>query len=281
MNPDQIHDILAESGWEIHKVKEGPYGQKRYEKASKKDFVDTTNQVNEVAEVTEELKDATFEERYAWVEKHKDEGNTFYSEGKYGQALDKYLHALYGINFKDQTIEMEQKVNFGLKVPLLNNMSVCLLKVNEYKKVVAMTDQVLFIDPNNKKALFRRTQALLELGNVSDAKDNLEKLRPLLTDKEDNKKYADLIALYQKKHNQEKDFAQKAFQGNKTGQAESAPPPPSEVDQDEVEYLRTVSFMHWMVYPYIKALRNIMNCRRKPIPFRKEFPEMFTKEKDE
>ena len=100
MEMDGLHDILAESGCEIHKVRDGAGGNQRYEKASKKEFVDTANQVNEVSKINEELKDYTFDQRYQWVKKHKDEGNQLYKEKLYGQALDKYLNALYGLNFK-------------------------------------------------------------------------------------------------------------------------------------------------------------------------------------
>ena len=256
-NMDNLHDILTESGCEIHSVKEGPGGDKKYEKASKKQFVDTANQVNEVSKVTEELKDYTFDQRFEWVDKHKKEGNEFYKNEQYGQALDKYLHALYGMHFKDQTIEMEQKVNHKLKVPLLNNMAVCLLKVKEYTKVVAMTDQVLMIDSKNVKALFRRTQALIELSNLVDAKDSIDKLTNLVTSAEELKTLDNLKSTYKLKYEKEKEFAKNAF-GN-TSSGTKAPVTPSLVDKDEVEYLRTIGFVHWMLYPAIKALRGILN----------------------
>ena len=73
--------------------------------------------------------------RFAWIEQVKEEGNKFVKTKEYGQALDKYLNALYGLDFKDQSIEMEKRINFELKVPILNNMSLCLLKVKEFRKV--------------------------------------------------------------------------------------------------------------------------------------------------
>ena len=145
--------------------------------------------------------------RFKWIEETKAEGNEFYRNKEYGQALDKYLNALYGLDFKDQSIEIEKKINFELKVPILNNMSIWLLKVKEYRKVVAMTDQVLLIDPENFKALIRRVNALIELGKLVEAKDVLDKAKASAKSKEDNKEVTDLTALYEEKSNQEKEFA--------------------------------------------------------------------------
>jgi tetratricopeptide (TPR) repeat protein len=140
------------------------------------------------------------------------QGNDFYKEKQYGQALDKYLEALYGLNFQDQTIEMDKKVNFDLKVPLLNNMAICLLQVNEYKKVISMTDQVLIIDPENFKALARRTSGFLELGNLTDAKSALDKAKKVARANEDRKITVDLQKQYDKKATIEQKFAKQVFE---------------------------------------------------------------------
>ena len=204
---DSFYDILAESGCEIHAVKDTPGGSKKYEKASKEQMVETIDHVNEVGKVQKYLENFSFEERFEWIEKTKAEGNKFFSEKLFGKALDKYLNALYGMNFPDQTIEMEKKVNFGLKVPLLNNMSICLLKVKEYKKVISMTEQVLIIDPDNFKALLRRASAFLELGNLAEAKDLLSKAKKVAFGKEDLKQVTDLLKIYNEKYNKEQEFA--------------------------------------------------------------------------
>mmetsp|Transcript_8093 Transcript_8093/g.7164 ORF Transcript_8093/g.7164 Transcript_8093/m.7164 type:complete len:128 (+) Transcript_8093:2-385(+) len=127
MEPSALHDILAESGCEIQSMNQTPGGNKVYQKASKEQFVETAKHVNDVGKVHEFLKDYSFGDRYQWIQNTKDEGNKFYAQKLYGKALDKYLSALYGMNFPDKTLEMEKKVNIGLKVPLLNNMAICLL----------------------------------------------------------------------------------------------------------------------------------------------------------
>ena len=60
---EKLHEILAESGWEIHSVRETPGGNKHYKKASKEEFVDTANHISEAGTVHELLKDYTYEQR--------------------------------------------------------------------------------------------------------------------------------------------------------------------------------------------------------------------------
>ena len=47
-----------------------------------------------------ELKDATYEERVAWIENKKKEGNDLYKSKDFDTATEKYLFALCGFDFK-------------------------------------------------------------------------------------------------------------------------------------------------------------------------------------
>mmetsp|Transcript_25150 Transcript_25150/g.24911 ORF Transcript_25150/g.24911 Transcript_25150/m.24911 type:complete len:88 (+) Transcript_25150:593-856(+) len=75
----------------------------------------------------------------------------------------------------------------------------------------------------------------------------------------------------------QEEFAQKVFsKSENTKDLYKDKPIPSAsrvdplVDQDEVEYLKTIGNIHWFLYPYIKTFRALINCRRRPIPFREE-----------
>ena len=70
-----------------------------------------------------------------------------------------------------------------------------------------MTDQVLLIDPKNFKALIRRASAFIELGNLVNAKEVLEKAKNEAQSAEDNKIISELTTLYEEKSDQEKSFA--------------------------------------------------------------------------
>ena len=59
-----------------------------------------------------------------------------------------------------------------------------------------MTDQVLLIDPKNFKALIRRASAFIELGNLVDAKEILEKAKNEAQSADDNKIISELTTLY-------------------------------------------------------------------------------------
>ena len=113
------------------------------------------------------------------------------------------------------------------------------------------------------------------------------KLRSLQINLKINKLIADLNNLYEKKWNQEKEFAQNVFSKptnlykEKKVNINDNPENDILIDKDEVEYLSTIGFFHWMIYPYLKALRNILHCRRKPIPFKEEFKLPSEKEKED
>jgi len=57
-----------------------PTAKRITNKASKDQFVNTANHVNEIGKVEEMLKNYTFGERYEWVEKTKSIGNEFYKQ---------------------------------------------------------------------------------------------------------------------------------------------------------------------------------------------------------
>ena len=78
-----------------------------------------------------------------------------------------------------------------------------------------MTEQVLIIDPNNFKALVRRANAYLELGEIAKAKDTLSEAKKLAISKEDKKLVSDLNVYYEKKFKGEKEFAKKVFEKSK------------------------------------------------------------------
>ena len=85
------------------------------------------------ADAADQLKDATFEKRCEWILDKKEEGNVEFKKGNYNEAMDKYLASLCGFDFK-KTIDrdQQQEVNKTLKVPVLNNLASCLMKLKKY-----------------------------------------------------------------------------------------------------------------------------------------------------
>lgn len=92
------------------------------------------------------------------------------------------MQALCGFNFQQKkygilTSEQKQEIDTGLKLPILNNMSLSFMQqgtqVIEEKPQVALgyfdrsnnlIDQVLKIDEKNVKALIRKCSILVEFG---------------------------------------------------------------------------------------------------------------------
>ena len=93
------------------------------------------------ADAADQLKDATFEKRCEWILDKKEEGNVEFKKGNYNEAMDKYLASLCGFDFK-KTIDrdQQQEVNKTLKVPVLNNLASCLMKLKKYQRGVDMLD---------------------------------------------------------------------------------------------------------------------------------------------
>jgi hypothetical protein len=77
-----------------------------------------------------ELKDATYEKRCAWILVKKDEGNTLFKDDKFLEATDKYMLSLCGFGFDKKALSSEQfeYTENSLKVSILNNIGMCLMK---------------------------------------------------------------------------------------------------------------------------------------------------------
>ena len=74
------------------------------------------------------LKGYSYDERVKWITDKKEEANVLFKQQKHEQAVDTYMQALCGFNFKQKKYgklsqKQNRQIDFELKMPILNNMS--------------------------------------------------------------------------------------------------------------------------------------------------------------
>ena len=104
------------------------------------------------------------DEQIGLVPSLKQQGDTAFKAGQYGEAAEHYFIALaYLENAKARDGSYPQ-AHTQTRISLLLNLSACKLKTADYPAAIEHTSAVLEVDPNNTKALCRRGQAHLLRG---------------------------------------------------------------------------------------------------------------------
>eukprot|EP00117_Sycon_ciliatum_P032146 scpid95480/ scgid24997/ Tetratricopeptide repeat protein 9C len=131
----------------------------------------------------------------------KDEGNALFGNGQIGKAMRKYHVALIqvkgverlgslGSNVLIASIvpgaedvdkdtlhhlaKLKRQADISIRLPCYNNLSACMLKLEDWPKAISFASQALALDVDNVKALFRRGQAYYFDRDFGRAKQDLQ-----------------------------------------------------------------------------------------------------------
>lgn len=112
------------------------------------------------------------EEKIAMATKLKQKGTDCFKLQKYDEAAAKYEEAA-GYTFDDEDGEEIPDDDKALYVSCWSNAAMCYIKLKQYGEAIHASDQVLKVETNNLKALYRRGLARLNRGYLKDAKVDL------------------------------------------------------------------------------------------------------------
>lgn len=107
--------------------------------------------------------------------KKKEEGNALFKDGKYWRAAKKYERAAKFLEQDKSFPEEEKQQAQVLKVSCYLNCAACKLKLKEFRVAVDLCSKVLELEPENLKALYRRLQAYVQVGELDLAELDIKK----------------------------------------------------------------------------------------------------------
>ncbi|KAL2895805.1 Peptidyl-prolyl cis-trans isomerase FKBP65 [Bienertia sinuspersici] len=139
-------------------------------------------------------------EKIEACEKKKQEGKALFQAGKFWLASNKYEKAAKCIEFNHSFSEEEKRLGKALLVSCNLNNAACKLKLEDYVGAAELCTKVLEFDPDNIKALFRRTQAYLHTSDLDKAHADSRRALTIDPHNRDVKHLLQVIKTKQKEH---------------------------------------------------------------------------------
>ena len=120
---------------------------------------DKKDEINQLENIMYSIKigDLNYDESLALAEKYKQEGNDFFQNNKFLEALDKYNEAI--------KLKVETKKN----AVYYSNRAYVNLKLENYGSTIEDANMAIKIDPEFTKAYFRRAEAYFLLNKYGEA----------------------------------------------------------------------------------------------------------------
>jgi tetratricopeptide (TPR) repeat protein len=108
----------------------------------------------------------------------KDVGNTSFKASNIPEALSSYSEAITALNKLSDDDKKSKDIN-DLLVSLNGNKAMCHVKTSEWTLAKSSANEVLRLDRNNVKALYRRGLSYHKLSSLDEAKSDLTKVLEL------------------------------------------------------------------------------------------------------
>ncbi|XP_051113483.1 peptidyl-prolyl cis-trans isomerase FKBP62-like [Andrographis paniculata] len=145
--------------------------------------------------------DMNTEEKIEAAGKKKEEGNALFKAGKYTRAAKRYEKAAKYIEYDTSFGEEEKKQSKALKVTCNLNNAACKLKLKDYKQAEKLCSKVLEVESTNVKALYRRAQAYMNMGDLDLAEFDIKKALEIDPDNRDLKVEYKILKEKVREHN--------------------------------------------------------------------------------
>ena len=119
------------------------------------------------------------------VKHSKERGSSLYKLNKIDRAFKRFSYAYKCLIAMGKESDIEPDLiseERDMKCVCCMNMAACFVKNKRWNNVVTHCTNGLKISPNNVKGLFRRAQAYYSLGEIRNAKEDLNKARELEPD---------------------------------------------------------------------------------------------------
>ncbi|KAK2962776.1 putative FK506-binding protein 6 [Blattamonas nauphoetae] len=174
----------------------------------------------------------TAEEKLAFAQTRKEEGNTKVKNHDYKGALDEYDRGVGMIeHLWCDTDEMKAK-HADILAPLQLNKALCCIKLGEGKRAVRAATDAISLKGETDKALYRRGVGYRIQGEMSKAKRDVTKAWELnKSDRMIREELEKILEWEKKKTEREKKIATKFFQSS----SDSDPTGPTAQTQNETE----------------------------------------------
>jgi FK506-binding protein 4/5 len=119
-------------------------------------------------EFPKELWELTVDDKLQLSNKRKAIGNIFFKQGQYSRSKKRYENALKLWQHEKDLNDLQKTEVNKLKIACLSNIAFVLIKEKQWNMVLEKTTEVLQLDKNNCKALFRRGQAYAYMGGHNE-----------------------------------------------------------------------------------------------------------------